>query len=102
MCLVRERFEARQAQDDAEERRLDKCVKNAARRDRKAWLSNLASTGRWGTLRQLQQWTVHSQGRLTRLRNCQFGGKGGDICFIIAVRPMARTTSKPCGSAELV
>ena len=64
MLLVSQRLEARHAQNDAEERRLNKCVKRAARRDRKAWLSNLASTGDWSSLRKLKKGVAHGQGRL--------------------------------------
>ena len=53
--LVEQRLQARALGDHDLERALRKTIQKSARKDRSTWLSNLAGSGDWGSLRQIKQ-----------------------------------------------
>ena len=64
LALIDQRRRARALGNHEEELQLHKEVKRAARRDRRIWLLDLASSGSWNAARRLRTGAVHSQGRL--------------------------------------
>ena len=62
--LIDLRFAARGRGDAVEEVRLKMEVHKSVRKDRRAWLDDLAGSGVWAKLRALKRGTRHNQGQL--------------------------------------
>ena len=64
LTLIDQRTTARHNKDSNTERELTQQIKKSVQNDKRAWLENLAGTGKWDDIKFLRQKTKPKQGRL--------------------------------------